>query len=273
MPHLTLTKHHGLGNDFLVVLEPAASIDLAALAIALCDRRRGIGADGLIAGYRSGAGGTAGEEPSADQHAPAGTAAPPTRVITMVLHNADGSRAEMSGNGIRCLAQAVVDAGWTAEGRFPILTDAGVRLLDVGPEEAPGLRSASVGMGPARVVRLGEGEAEVDTGNPHHVRIVDDPASVDLEAMGAARPDVNVEIVRVDADDRVTMRVHERGAGITEACGTGSCAIVAATVAWGMTGRTVTVHNPGGDLTVTLTGDDATLTGPAQRIATIDVEV
>jgi diaminopimelate epimerase len=189
-----------------------------------------------------------------------------------VLHNADGGRAEMSGNGIRCLAQAMVDAGWIAEGAdASILTDAGVRSVAVGSDDGTGLREVRVGMGPAKVTDLEERRAEVDTGNPHVVLLVADPAEEDLEALGAEMPQLNVEIVRVDDRDTVTMRVHERGAGITEACGTGSCAVVAATLAWGLTNARVTVRNPGGDLEVDIEGDEALLTGPAQRVGEVQL--
>jgi diaminopimelate epimerase len=240
---LHLTKHHGLGNDFLVLLDPEDRFAAAheAMAVALCHRTTGVGADGLL---RLG--------PDLRMH----------------LHNADGTRAEMSGNGIRCLAQAVLDAGLASGPTVELLTDAGVRTVT----DAGGDRY-TVDMGTVKITGSTEGRAEVDTGNPHLVLLVDDPATVDLEAVGAEHPDLNVEVVRIDDDAHVTMRVHERGAGITQACGTGSCAIAAATRAWGRTGDAVTVRNPGGDLEVRLEGDVAFLTGPAVRIARIEVEV
>ena len=250
MPTLNLTKHHGLGNDFLILLgdQGVGEEALPALARALCDRHRGIGADGLLA------------------------AMPATEAVArMVLHNADGGRAEMSGNGIRCLGQALVDAGWAAAGGFCVHTDAGDRWLEVTAEEEPGRRNVRVGMGPATVVRLAEGEADVDTGNPHLVVLSADPDGVDLLALGAGHPDRNVEVVRVDDHLTATMRVHERGVGITQACGTGSCAVVAATAAWGLTGPRVTVRNPGGDLHVELADGEAFLTGPTESVGRIEV--
>jgi diaminopimelate epimerase len=246
---LTLTKHHGLGNDFLVVLDPPEQMDLAAAARHLCDRRRGVGADGFLAGFRTDV---------ADAR--------------MVLHNADGSVAEMSGNGIRCLAQAVVDAGWCDEGSVAIATDVGDRVVDVGPDDGHGLRISRTSMGPAKVVRTEGKLAVVDTGNPHLVLQVDDPAAIDMDALGAEHADVNVEVIRVDDRSNITMRVYERGVGVTEACGTGSCAVAAAALAWGLTGPQVVVHNPGGPLTVELDlADEAWLTGPSVFVGRVEV--
>lgn len=244
---VTLTKHHGLGNDFLVydLAQGEPSVAWPVLARIWCDRRTGIGADGLL---------TLGRDPADDRH------------LTMVLHNADGSRAEMSGNGIRCLAQAILRAGLQTGPELEILTDAGVRAVT-----AVGDDRFSVEMGTVKVVDLEDRRAEVDTGNPHLVLLVADPAAEQLEALGAENPDVNVEVVRVDDTATVTMRVHERGAGITQACGTGSCATAAATRAWGRTGDRVTVRNPGGDLDVELRGDTAVLTGPAVFVGRVEV--
>ncbi|HUP86298.1 MAG TPA: diaminopimelate epimerase [Acidimicrobiales bacterium] len=246
MPTLTLTKHHALGNDFLVLLDTddAYATSHGAMAVALCDRRSGIGADGLL---RLG--------PDLRMH----------------LHNADGSRAEMSGNGIRCLAQAILDLGVDGGPELDIVTDAGVRRVVPRYDQQARRQSFTVDMGIAKVVDLEERRAEVDTGNPHLVLLVADPATEQLEELGAENPDVNVEVVRVDDAATVTMRVHERGAGITRACGTGSCAIAAATRAWGLTGDRIVVHNPGGDLEVELEGDTAWLTGPATFIGRVEV--
>jgi diaminopimelate epimerase len=246
MPTLTLTKHHGLGNDFLVLLDTddRYGADQAAMAVALCDRRTGIGADGLI---------RLGPE------------------LRMHLHNADGTRAEMSGNGIRCLAQAIVDLGVHGGPELEIQTDVGPRWVVPAYDQRGGTRSFTVDMGPVKVLDLEERRAEVDTGNPHIVLLVADPAVEPLEELGAENPDVNVEVVRVDTPSAVTMRVHERGAGLTLACGTGSCAIAAATRAWSLTGDRITVHNPGGDLEVELRGDTALLTGPATYVGRVEV--
>ena len=185
---LHLTKHHGLGNDFLVTFHPdVAEADLAELARTLCDRRRGIGADGLLIGE------------SAPGHA-----------ARMVLYNADGSRAEMSGNGIRCFAQALAMRRGTVEqpdlAEQVILTDAGDRLVTFEPAESPGSVLASVDMGevgqlaaPAAWESLGCHDdrpvAHLSLGNPHSVVGVDDVDPVDLVALGTKVPTVNLEIV------------------------------------------------------------------------------
>ena len=231
MTRLTLTKHHGLGNDFLVAFEPGAA-DLPALARRLCDRRRGIGADGLLIGE------------SVDGF-----------TARMVLYNADGSRAEMSGNGIRCFAQALA----TRRGDLAaqdILTDAGPRHVVLQPAEDPLTILAAVDMGavgeltePAGWAAIGTNPdrpvAHLDLGNPHTVVGVDDVRAVDLLALGRQVPQVNLEVIEAGPErDAITIRVHERGAGITEACGTGAAASAWAAARWrsrrrrrGRTGR------------------------------------
>lgn len=266
MNTLTLTKHHGLGNDFLVVFEPDVA-DLAALARRLCDRRRGIGADGLLIGSTV-----------ADPDAPGDT------TFGMVLHNADGSRAEMSGNGIRCFAQAVARrTGSLAPQR--ILTDAGVRTVALAATEDPDTVEATVDMGPVATLREPDGWAEVGAhpdrpvahlglGNPHTVVGVDDVGAVDLAALGSRVPHVNLEIVEPGPEPgAITMRVHERGVGITEACGTGACASAWAAVGWGLVAAgEVVVHMDGGSARVAVHRPghgSVALTGPATYVGTI----
>lgn len=231
---LRLSKHHGLGNDFLVLLDRDATPDLAR---AVCDRRTGVGADGLISVVDS----------------------------RWVLFNADGSRAESSGNGLRCAAQAVARAKGVTDLDVTFETDAGPRRVELHGD------TARVEMGRVTIKRLDERDADVDTGNPHLVLHVDDPATIDLVALGTAHADVNVEVVAVAERDALAFRVHERGAGITMACGTGSVAAAAAAHAWGLVGTTVVVHNPGGDVTVELLDDQAVLTGPTVFIADVEV--
>jgi diaminopimelate epimerase len=230
-----LHKHHGLGNDFLIALD--VDID-AALARRVCERRTGVGADGLISVVGS----------------------------SWRLLNADGSEAESSGNGLRCAAQAVARSKGMEELDVTFETLAGPRRVTIAGDVA------TVEMGPVRVARLGDDDAEVSTGNPHLVLRVDDPTSVDLVALGEQHADVNVEVIALAAPDELAFRVHERGAGITMACGTGSVAAAAAANAWGLVGRRVVVHNPGGDVTVELQQDDsALLTGPTVWVADVEI--
>jgi len=251
MPVLKLTKHHGLGNDFLVLLDAAGATPLTAgLARALCDRHTGVGADGLIRATKG--------------------AAPAD--VAFELRNADGSPAEMSGNGMRCMAQAVVDAGLAAGPTLTVATVVGLRRVDVEAETRPGLRQVRVDMGQAKIEDHPSGTL-VDMGNPHLV-ILDQDGSCDLARLGAQNPDRNVELISVRPNgEEIDLRVWERGVGATLACGTGSCAAAAAAQRWGLVGRKVTVHNPGGDVVVESEGESMFLTGPTQFIARIEVDV
>ena len=284
---MQLSKHHGLGNDFLVVLDEvndrAVRVD-GELARRVCDRRTGIGADGLIHGA----------EAAADSGAH----------VVMHLYNADGGRAETSGNGIRCLAHAVALAREATELHLEVDTDAGRRPVTVrtrdaegrvawteacmgkalpGPEIPPEVRDLLARPGPSRAHRF----ATADVGNPHLVVEVDDPAALDLAEIGPAierhfATGINIEFVPARADTRpadLPMRVWERGAGITEACGSGACAVMAVLHEWGAVGdddgdagSTLVVHMPGGSASVRLT-DDATLvlSGDVHHIATVEL--
>jgi diaminopimelate epimerase len=265
---IRLTKHHGLGNDFLVLVDPVAGLDAAALARHVCDRRLGVGADGLLIAHPGDAS-DGGERTD----------------VVMELRNADGGRAEMSGNGIRCFAQAVWDAGLVADRhRLVVGTDAGVRVVRWRGEPKPGVIDAAVDMGHVKVTddapQWVEGTIEaaalVDAGNPHLVLLDPNVATVDVAAVGPAIEGmfpngVNIEWVWPGpAGDDLTLRVWERGAGVTLACGTGSCAAVAAAFGWGRVGSTAVVHNPGGDVIVEL-GETATLIGPAVHVATVEL--
>lgn len=266
MTTLTLTKHHGLGNDFLVAFQPGVD-DLVELAKRLCDRRRGIGADGLL---------VAEDE---DGYA-----------ARMTLYNADGSRAEMSGNGIRCFAQALASRrGDLSDQR--ILTDDGERLVVLEATADPATITARVEMGDVTALDEPVGwsalgchpdrpVAHLSLGNPHSVVGVDEVAVVDLVQLGSQVPHVNLEIVEPGPEpNSITMRVHERGVGITEACGTGACAAAYAARSWGLVARSATdvvVHMEGGSATVSFADDAparAVLTGPATFVATIQVEI
>lgn len=273
---MRLTKHHGLGNDFLVVLDPESSHPLdAALARALCDRHTGIGADGVMRATPA--------DPGSAARA------------RMELRNADGSPAEMSGNGIRCLAQALLVGGWPdLDTEIPIVTDAGLRTVTVHEQVDPVTLRLSVAMGAARIT----GEApewtggdiaralHVDMGNPHLVldlsaagRATAD--EVDLVTLGESvngkLPDgANVHLLVAGDDgggEGIAIRTYERGVGPTRACGTGACASAVAARTWGLAGDRVPVDMPGGRVEVTLgpAGDSpVVLKGPATFVATVE---
>jgi diaminopimelate epimerase len=268
-----LTKHHGLGNEFVVVdaTELSEARPWEALAKEWCDRRTGVGADGLLV-------------MTVDADDP--------DHLTMVLFNADGSRAEMSGNGIRCLAQAAYRSQRRdGEVAYRVETDAGTRTVEVVPTSDPATIVASVDMG--RVVRIAEPAnwaslgcdpmrpvMHLGLGNPHAVVGVEDVAVVDLATLGAKVPSVNLEIVEPGPESNaVTMRVHERGAGITQACGTGACASAFAALQWGIVPASspeIVVHMDGGDATVRVGSPhggeaDVVLVGPATFVAEIEV--
>jgi diaminopimelate epimerase len=273
-----LTKHHGLGNDFLVLLGTGADLGDVGPdeARRWCERHRGVGADGLLLGVTDG---------PAD--------------LAMTLYNADGSRAEMSGNGIRCLAQAEAIRRGVDRIELRITTDGGERTVAIEPGPDTTTIVASVDMGPAlpgpdpgRPPAPADGSGftpeqlaakplrtrSLDLGNPHLVLLVEDPSAVVVTAAGPMweagyDAGINVHAVALTPGeaDALTMAIWERGAGATEACGTGATAAARAAHDWGLVGPTVTVHMPGGDVEV-LVGERMTLRGPATRIATVEVE-
>ncbi|HEX7444412.1 MAG TPA: diaminopimelate epimerase [Acidimicrobiales bacterium] len=259
---LRFTKHHGAGNDFLVLVDPEGGRPLSAdLVRALCDRRFGVGADGVIRVLDGGG--------AAD--------------LAMELKNADGSEAEMSGNGMRCLAQAAVQHGLVSPPTFTVGTAAGLRTVAYAQGADPDTAWATVGMGTAV---LGKNQPQqfvdrrvrtVDMGNPHLVMFGPDLDDVDVAGIGAHLQTVypggvNVEFITSgEAADSLELRVFERGVGETQACGTGSAAAAAAAHSWGLVGRHVAVRNPGGTLEVTLDDDDIRLAGPVHRVASVVV--
>jgi diaminopimelate epimerase len=282
---LSLTKHHGLGNDFLVLLDRDGRQPLETETVrALCDRHRGVGADGLVRGI-------AARRSRGDAD------------LTMDLRNADGCAAEMSGNGIACLAQAAVDAGLSGPD-LVVASLAGPRALRLRPGREPSESAVSVGMGVPEVGRAGDWApagggssvsfpgVQVAVGNPHLVLWCEDPdtlASLDVAGLGPRYQThfpggLNVEWVAPagspraagDGAHRLVMRVFERGAGETLACGTGSVAVVAAySRLWSRDATArgpVVVSNPGGDLVVDLSGTEATLTTPVHRVARVEVD-
>lgn len=257
---MQLTKHHGLGNDFLVLLDLDATTPIDAdMAVAACDRHRGVGADGLLRATRAEGDG-----------------------FRMELRNEDGSRAEISGNGISCLAQALVRAGAAAGPTVAIDTDAGPRTVEVVERRSDTEHRMRVAMGaPVVGEELHQWESDtvlravhVDVGNPHVVCHVAHPANrpdlVELgEKINASTPGgTNVELVTPGDPGHLDMTVYERGVGPTLACGSGAVAAAAAAAAWGLVPASVTVHQPGGPAVVDL-GDPAHLTVPVVAIAAV----
>ncbi len=262
---MRLTKHHGLGNDFLVLLDMDGTCPVSPeQAAALCHRRTGLGADGLLRA-------TTGID-GAD--------------VTMQLLNADGSPAEMSGNGIRCLAQAVFQAGLATPPVLTVATDAGLRTVTEISRSDARTHRMSVDMGQAKVLgpepEWVEGNVlhatRVDVGNPHLVlrwggaglpergELIALGCRIDGRTPGGA----NVEIVRPSpTPGELDMVVYERGVGPTLACGTGACAAAAAAHEWKVCGPTTTVHMPGGPAEIAL-GDPVVLTGDVTSVAILD---
>ncbi len=246
-----LQKWHGAGNDFLVdVMDHGPALWWTPeRAQAVCDRRTGVGADGLLV---------------ADVAGP----------VTMTLFNADGSLAEMSGNGIRCLAAGVRRATAAKWDEIEITTAAGLRTVTLAMVGNAGRGSVAMG----RISALGPipGALQVvSVGNPHVVVLDktewDDTTRERLAAEWShAVGGANVEFIRPEGPNRLVLRVIERGVGWTLACGTGSCASAFAARSAGLVGDDVTVENPGGTLTVRLSGDDATLEGPVQFVADVE---
>lgn len=262
---------HGIGNDFVVVdaIRAGRLPDrLPELARRMCDRRFGIGSDGLI-------------------FALPGVSAP----FAMRMLNPDGSESEMCGNGIRCLARFLADHGHAKPGPILVETGAGTLVLELLSD-----RRVRVDMGPARLTRgeIGMEGAAGDTfieqvvegfdpavsgtavsmGNPHLVVFVPKADTVPLETWGPQLerhplfPNrVNVHFAEVLGPGRLRQRTWERGAGATLACGTGACAVAVAAYQTGRGPRQATVSLPGGDLEIEyLESGNVLMTGPAESV-------
>ncbi|MFE1442059.1 diaminopimelate epimerase [Streptomyces sp. NPDC058739] len=271
---IAFLKGHGTENDFVIVPDPENAIDLPpAVVAALCDRRAGVGGDGLLHVVRSAA------HPEAR-----GMAA--EAEWFMDYRNSDGSIAEMCGNGVRVFARYLQHAGLVAEGDLAVATRGGVKSVHLAKDG-----DVTVGMGRALLpegdvtVAVGEHSwpaRNVNMGNPHAVAFVDDLADAGKlhEAPpfspASAYPDgVNVEFVVDRGPRHVAMRVHERGSGETRSCGTGACAVAVATArrdgadpAATGTPVTYTVDVLGGRLLITEHPDGTVeMTGPAVIVA------
>ena len=259
---MTATYGHGTENDFVILFDPEGQCDVTAEQVAaICNRTTGIGADGFI------------------------------RIIKrdtkwfMDYRNADGSIAEMCGNGIRVMARYLVVNGHQPEGIFAIDTRAGVKHLRV-----PMTGDISVNMGQVtdemEEVSVTQNSHDwaglnISVGNPHAVIFVDDLEQVgSLENAPVVQPrasypeGVNVEFVQILPNQEARMRVHERGSGETRSCGTGTCAVaLAATIhSGGKLPSRWTIYPPGGRLIVDIDGhSNATLIGPAELIREVEV--
>lgn len=266
---IPFTKMHGIGNDFVMVnaiQHPLDDAELPSLAHRICNRRYGVGSDGLILARK-------------------GASAP----FQMRMFNPDGSESEMCGNGIRCFSRFLKDQGlWEAD-RVEVETGAGLLTLETMPDG-----QVQVDMGPARLLRreipvAGDPDATyirvptaiegmtldgtaVSMGNPHLVFFVDDVAGVPLERWGPLfehHPDftnrTNVHFVQVADSTHLIQRTWERGAGVTLACGTGACACAVAAFLNGLSERSVTIRLPGGNLSLSyLESGHVLMTGPAE---------
>ena len=296
---MNFTKMHGAGNDYVFVDGRARERDWPSLSVAMSDRHLGVGSDGLIVLKRAA---------SAD--------------VRMAMFNADGSEGEMCGNGIRCFARFAIDKGAVSPDRSPITVETLAGVLEVEPVWQGGEFSfASVSMGeailePARIPVLAPGDGPVlahplsvggrdfsltfvSMGNPHAVAFIDEPVdAVPLHEIGPLVEHhpifpnrVNFEIVNVLGENRLKARVWERGSGLTQACGTGACAIAVAARLHGLIGNGpcpepveracsepveracsepaewATIALPGGELAVSWPGHgEVILNGPVAKV-------
>ena len=277
---MKFTKMHGAGNDYVYVDARSENRDWNELSRQMSDRHFGVGGDGLI---------LIKDSDVAD--------------LKMSMFNADGSEAEMCGNGIRCFVKYAVDRGIVSDSSTSVSVETLAGIRRVAPIAENGqVVAARVSMGnpiltptdvPVKLESAGEyGSGPllgypfqmdghdlplsfVSMGNPHAVTFIDTPvAEFPLHAVGpkiehhSIFPNrVNFEIVNIDSLDHLTARVWERGSGETMACGTGACGIAVASILGGHTGNTVDITLPGGTLTVNWDGEgEVFLEGPAQEV-------
>ena len=277
---LQFTKMQGLGNDYVYIDCTNKKLENASeVAVKVSDRHFGIGSDGLILINASNV---------AD--------------FEMEMYNADGSRGEMCGNGIRCVAKYVYDYGLTDQTHISVETLGGIKYLDLTVEEGR-VRQVRVDMGrpmlcPAEIPVIANGESVIDMpievdgteyrmtavgmGNPHTVVFMEDVDELEIERIGPkfehhpCFPNrVNTEFVKVLDQNTVKMRVWERGSGETLACGTGACAVAVACILNGLTENEVTVQLLGGDLLIEWDreADKVYMTGPAEVVFDGEIEL
>ncbi len=279
MARLRFTKMHGIGNDYVYVDGFQERVDDAAkLAVRVSPRHTGIGSDGLIL-----------IQPS------------DTADCRMEMYNADGSRGDMCGNGIRCVGKYVYDHGIARKETLRIDTDAGIKVLHMAVHNGKAI-AATVDMGepildgrsipvqadgriidqPLEVDGVSHRVTCVSMGNPHCVLFVDDVATLDLPKIGPRFEHhpffpkrVNTEFVKEIGRGELRMRVWERGSGETAACGTGACAVLVAAVLNDRAERKATIHLNGGDLQIEWNGENnhVFMTGPATEVFSGEIEV
>jgi diaminopimelate epimerase len=272
---MKFTKMHGAGNDYVYVNtfeEKLDEHDLARIATIVADRHTGIGGDGLILICPSVKGD-----------------------FRMRMFNADGSEAEMCGNGIRCVGKYVYDHHLTVRTDIDVETLGGMKHLHLNPGKDGKIATVRVDMGEPRfrpeqipVNVQGDSafgiEAEangrkwvlncVSMGNPHAITFVQDTASLDLEKLGPPLENhsifprrCNIEFTQVVDRKNINMRVWERGSGETMACGTGACATAVACIKLGLVDEVVNLHLLGGTLTIEWAGQGSVfMTGPAAEV-------
>jgi diaminopimelate epimerase len=297
---MRFAKGHGTGNDFVVVPDVDNELELTpGLVAALCDRHFGVGGDGVLRVVRTaalagsaladgapqtaaptGVGLAAQTTAPADADGAAKTPPPADAEWFMDYWNADGSVAEMCGNGVRVFARYLIEEGLAQGPEIAVGTRSGTRTVR---EEPDG--QFTVDMGGAVV--LGDGSADaggqllaglaISVGNPHLACMINEPVgAVDLSAPQVLGPaalagGANIEIARMLGEHEIEMRVHERGSGLTLSCGTGAVAAAVAAAAmageWPSAPAKWTVHVPGGTLAVTPSVTASLLTGPAEIVA------
>lgn len=276
MDHINFTKMQGIGNDYIYInCLSSCPENLASLSREMSDRHCGVGGDGIILILPSG---------EAD--------------FKMRIFNADGSEARMCGNGARCVAKYVYDNNLTRNLHLTLETLSGVKRLFLKPGSDGSIESVTVDMGlpslltkeiPVKTDRsslinhkvsvagVQFSLTAVSMGNPHAVTFVDTIDDIDIETCGPLLenhelfPDrANIEFARVNSPCDITMRVWERGSGITMACGTGACATLVAAVTNGLADRRATVHLDGGDLVIEWDSETGHvfMTGPATTVFT-----
>ncbi|MCL2641440.1 MAG: diaminopimelate epimerase [Phycisphaerales bacterium] len=283
---MQFVKMHGIGNDYVYVNAFTQKVEQPEqVAVKVSDRHTGIGSDGLI------------------------LVAPPTEeakkqgaTVRMRMFNADGSECEMCGNGIRCVAKFAYDRKISTQNPMKIETGRGVLSLQLHLGQSQKVETVTVNMdrpildlekipvdpkwlgatGHPRIFQipmgtsLGVPATFVSMGNPHAVIYVDDVTKIDLPNIGPTLENhkafprrINVHFVQVHSKNEVTMRIWERGSGITLACGTGAAAVCVAGVLTQKTNENILAHLPGGDLTLEWRADDCVyLTGPATEVFT-----